>query len=635
MRYLPMRRSKLTSSEGPGSLVINPDGETLLVGALDHWFQQPDENDSPKLDEEFLVREPRLSNLLQVDALYQPPDYRQPKRQAEMSLANMNLVIPLYRFPTWHYCSKCQTLKKFKLDSTSVYTNCSTCDNEKRFFKQVPFVTICNEGHINEFPWIEWVHKNDKATCGGTLTLKMSGGTTLDTWQLNCSCGAKRRLSGITGIIQTKEGLTKTSLSQNLNEHSSMYYCPGNRPWCGTLDEEQEKGSCSEMPLAILRNSINVYMPKKISALHVPAELSDHEEKVIKALQEPNGFWDAIKMFQNNDEQALSLMKKLLRNYVSKDVTDEEYLNAFHFLLTLEEKEVGESTPINNTIKDDEFEKLTTNIILNKSDLVVEPIWRNTNEETEAQHPYKPYLKRLSKVNRLKETTVLYGFDRKDSKITEDFQHYIENLYKDSSAQTPLWLPASITYGEGIFIEFNKEVLQQWEESKEVQRYFNKYLKRVAHVSHRDEKIIASPRNIMIHTMSHFLIEQFGEVSGYTASSIRERLYLEPHQSGVLIYTASGDSEGTFGGLVKLANEQEFFRYFDIAISKAQWCSSDPVCTELGKEHGQGIDTLNGAACYNCSHAPETSCEYINRYLDRTLLIDPTIGFFQFLRQLT
>lgn len=629
MRYLPMRRSKLTSSEGPGSLVINPDGETLLVGALDQWFQQTDEFGTPNLDREFLVEEPRLRTLLNVDAFYQPPDYRQHKRHAEMALANMNLVIPLYRFPTWHYCSKCQKMKQLKLDTTSPFEKCENCEGAKRYFKQVPFVTICNEGHINEFPWVEWTHETSNATCKGLLTLKMSGGTTLDTWQTVCTCGAKRSLKGITGIDKnTKE----PTLGKILNKNSAIKYtCAGNRPWCGTVEEEKETGNCSEMPLAILRNSINIYMPKRMSAIHIPEKFSKNEQQVIDFFKANLNVLEALQGIKENESILLQMMKSLLDMKIS--IEDSEYLNAFHYCSTGETgKETIESEQLANNIRHDEFEKLKTDVLFNREDLVIEPVWRHEEKEKDKMHSYKRYLQRVSKVNRLKETTVLYGFDRREVKITDDYQTDIKKLYKNVETQEKVWLPASITYGEGIFVEFNKTALRKWEKQESVRKYYNSYVKRVEHVPHRDPLIIASPRNIMIHTLAHFLIEQFGEVSGYAAPSIRERLYLEEHQSGFLIYTSSGDSEGTFGGLLKLANEEEFFRYFDIAISKASWCSSDPVCTELGQEYGQGIDSLNGAACYNCSHVPETSCEFINRYLDRTLLIDEKVGYFSFLK---
>lgn len=105
-------------------------------------------------------------------------------------------------------------------------------------------------------------------------------------------------------------------------------------------------------------------------------------------------------------------------------------------------------------------------------------------------------------------------------------------------------------------------------------------------------------------------------------------LYFNDNQCGVLIYTSSGDIDGTFGGLVRMGRQENFFPVVYKAIDKARWCSSDPVCSEIGKSSGQGVNNLNGAACHSCSYLPETSCELGNLFLDRTLLIDPTIGFF-------
>jgi hypothetical protein len=91
--------------------------------------------------------------------------------------------------------------------------------------------------------------------------------------------------------------------------------------------------------------------------------------------------------------------------------------------------------------------------------------------------------------------------------------------------------------------------------------------------------------------------------------------------NGVLIYTSSGDSEGSMGGLVRQAREGNFHKLVKEVIEDARWCSADPVCFDIGSTTGQGPDSLNGAACHNCAIVPETSCEEFNRLLDRSTLI--------------
>ena len=98
---------------------------------------------------------------------------------------------------------------------------------------------------------------------------------------------------------------------------------------------------------------------------------------------------------------------------------------------------------------------------------------------------------------------------------------------------------------------------------------------------------------------------------------------------GVLIYTASGDSEGSLGGLVRQGSKGHIEDTIRDAIRNAAWCSSDPVCIQ---SFGQGPESCNLAACHNCALLPETCCECGNRLLDRGTVVgtldDKSIGFF-------
>jgi hypothetical protein len=113
---------------------------------------------------------------------------------------------------------------------------------------------------------------------------------------------------------------------------------------------------------------------------------------------------------------------------------------------------------------------------------------------------------------------------------------------------------------------------------------------------------------------------------GYTAASVRERLYSrQPGEdggpmAGILLYTAAPDSEGTLGGLVELGDPITLGRHLQQALESMRLCASDPLCAEhrpdtLGR-------TIQGACCHACQFAPETSCERGNRYLDRSVLVN-------------
>jgi hypothetical protein len=138
----------------------------------------------------------------------------------------------------------------------------------------------------------------------------------------------------------------------------------------------------------------------------------------------------------------------------------------------------------------------------------------------------------------------------------------------------------------------------------------------------------------MLHSLSHLLIKQLSFECGYSVASLSERIYCAENNdgkqmAGIFIYTASGDSEGTLGGLVRQGRRDALPNIFKKAISSAKTCSNDPVCI---LSHGQGRDALNLAACHACALLPETCCKESNAFLDRGVLIgtydNKMMGFY-------
>ena len=143
-----------------------------------------------------------------------------------------------------------------------------------------------------------------------------------------------------------------------------------------------------------------------------------------------------------------------------------------------------------------------------------------------------------------------------------------------------------------------------------------------------------TPKFLMLHTLSHLLISQLSFECGYSIASLSERLYCAEESdgkkmAGIFIYTASGDAEGTLGGLVRQGRPDAFPRILRKAIANAKTCSNDPVCI---MSRGQGRDSLNLAACHACGLLPETCCEERNAFLDRGVIVgtyeNPEIGFW-------
>jgi hypothetical protein len=186
------------------------------------------------------------------------------------------------------------------------------------------------------------------------------------------------------------------------------------------------------------------------------------------------------------------------------------------------------------------------------------------------------------------------------------------------------WLPAIEVYGEGIFFEFSSDELKKWAAKEEVKE-------RLAPLDAAYQQSFfgkSNPGNlraeyVLLHTFAHLIINQLSYECGYGSSSIKERIYCEKcsddlEMCGVLIYTASGDSEGSLGGLVRRGEPGKLEDTIIAALENAKWCSSDPICITLP---GQGPESLNRAACHNCALLPETCCECGNRLLDRGLVV--------------
>ena len=106
------------------------------------------------------------------------------------------------------------------------------------------------------------------------------------------------------------------------------------------------------------------------------------------------------------------------------------------------------------------------------------------------------------------------------------------------------------------------------------------------------------------------LIHQVALEAGYSTASIRERLYCrapgdpkgEP-MAGVLLYTASPDSEGTLGGLVALAVLDRLAATLRGALRRGRLCSTDPMCAD--HKASEPSDALHAAAATPACSPPK------------------------------
>ena len=591
-----LRRDNLISPWGVGSIAPFPHDESLMIGGLDNWF------DGCTNMSEFEIHDPRLSEQMNWKKFYCPPDYR------ERSKENNEICIPAVRFPLWNYCPICGNMdkltpgsdrKKCKGDMRRKGSNQSYCNknagSSKKLRYLIPerFVAVCEAGHIEDFPVAEWIHQGDYVYQPGSCKINRStggGSSSLAGIRYTCTCGASRNMVG---------AFSRGALDR------IGYTCKGNRPWLPEGDN-----SCGKSLLVIQRGASNVWFPEVFSSIYIPSDydiLDSDTKDLINMVIEKCG------SHRTDGEVDVDTIKRKISG-----LNDAFYDNKCDEKTVLEKVLQRLSGNTQSDDSEDSYRYEEYKVLIQNSGTPEDPLF--VKNIAGKDYSKFDFIKSVSLVYKLKETRVFKGFRRLK----------IDGEVVDELSARPLdWLPAIQNSGEGILIQLDYDLLQDWASNEKVKQRIRKIDKST------DPKERLDPVFVLLHTFSHCLITALANDSGYSSASIRERVYCcqnkneEYKMAGILIYTASGDSEGSLGGLVRQGVPERLNSIIFRAINDATWCASDPVCIQ---SEGQGQDGCNLAACHNCALLPETSCEHRNKMLDRGVMIgtldEPEIGFF-------
>ncbi|MBX9387561.1 DrmB family protein [Streptomonospora nanhaiensis] len=567
-----VRRAQLITTYGVGSMIA-VGGESFMVAGLDHW---PDSGDDQSLQERRLEREFRVSR-------FRLPPASDSDRYGD---------VPVVRFPDYHSCPQCHRLARAREFGVSRSpAKCRTCDRDL-----VPsrFVVCCPNGHIDDFPYFNWLHKGTAPGGSGTghrLALKATGrSASLGDIEISCACGVRPvTMEGAFGKWALRKVVT----------------CDGRRPWLGG-DFSQE---CAELPRAMQRGASGVWFADIRSAISIPPWSEGVQRLVARNW---NGLRDAPDVLDRVREMRLD--------------RDGRY-SAQEIAQAVERRRADEAGEVDHSVtalKTDEYQALcrSTEERSRDQDFVCEP-WPDDALAAELA------IDRVMRVKRLREVRVLQGFTRLNPPSPAAPR---QRASLHSEENRPDWLPAVEVIGEGVFLRLSESRLAEWESREEVRARASvidvAYRDRFARFDAAPDRDI-TPRAVMIHTLAHAVINEWSLGSGYPAASLRERLYVSDTMAGFLVYTATSDSAGSLGGIVAQVESGNLAGSIRAALERASWCSADPLCMET---FAGGSDNLNRAACHACVLLPETSCEEFNTLLDRALLVGtpdtPDIGFF-------
>lgn len=630
-----IRIGQLIAPFGPGSIYTDRRGIPHVVCGLDHWFLRWDETRGliPCDDRaEFERVEPRLSTLLHVDRFSAPPDHRAVRRGSAPP-PNAMLTVPAQRFPRWYRHTRTGEMRRFNLHTTRIENPAGGGR-----WQPVRFVAVCISGHLCEFPWKEWI--GCQCAGDGNLILTDRGGSELSSIRIECkSC--PENSPGRKG-----KSLSGTTIKPNvqLGEQSAFQQagitCPGDRPWLGEGANEQP---CNQPLVGALINQTNLYFPRTISAIALP-DLKPQSDEVARIrneieLEPTLGVAKTLWNMGRREETIGMIQPGLVRRGIVADpIQVEEALESL-FDPSGAALPVGASSPADPESELLAFRRAEFNILRNEvNDPEHVPNLRVIPTTVPAE--LAPWFAKVNLVERLRETRVFYGFDRleqNNNSLAGMPDTAMRQLFRYPPTEPQdRWLPAIEVFGEGIYIELDEHCLLQWQTNYSTwlaNRLDDGFITRLRDVFQTlpplggPSRLWAS-RYLLIHSLAHILINQLVFECGYSTASLRERLYISADDrapmAGFLLYTAAGDSEGTLGGLVRLGRPDRLGPVVMRALTRASWCSADPVCSEnLG---GQGSRLANLAACHACALLPETSCETINQGLDRAMVIGTPEG---------
>jgi hypothetical protein len=628
-----IRPSAMLYTSGIGSSVDLPHLAVMPQG-IDAWEKAY----SRMGGEPELVLVSRLVEAVRRQLGHQVGELRQPPWLPDTPGADSTpLGIPTRVFPQWLRCTGCDLLAPvsanvFEFENTRkhrpdmarfVHRKCKgrfKGDGRDRVAVPARYLIACTNGHLDEFPYNDWVHGADgnRKECVPNPQLRMLE------WRSNLGpqvsiqcrqCDASRNIAELT----------------RAGGEESLPQCRGRHPHLPTFASADDP--CLGEVRLMLLGAANQWFPATISVLVLPSRKEPQPADTVAEVQ-------SLPPAQVAKLTSLAAVQ-MWREFANESLTAKFDGVSNEDLWTAVQIARGDLPPIAasspapggydpNLLLAPEWETLT-----HPDEFLTED--RRNGFKVHAVPVAKsvsPAISDVVAVDRIRKANAFIGFTRIDA--LDRVGDETTRIAPIAISGKPKWAPATEDRGEGVFIRFDEHLVEKWEQGVLDSTAWDHHV--AAHqrnLARRQSSTTVAldagermppPRYWALHTLSHLLIREMAMSSGYGSASLSERIYAweesnsRPAAAGILITTTSPDSEGTLGGLVDLARTERLESVMLEALHRADRCSSDPICAHRVPK-GQE-DFLHGAACHFCAFLSETSCERANRFLDRRFVLD-------------
>ena len=582
-------------------------------------------------------------------------------------------------FPKWGVCSNHfgdPILGKIVYDPhRAASIRCPYCQNDSptrnefsTSFENSRFVLACKNGHMSDLDWTEEIH------CDENCNEKCNDDYRSYVWnESGAGDNIIFRCLGVwTGdnhdqFVETKCDAEKRLVELKYASNEGLISCKGKF----VEDHFRNAEQCASHPKLVMKNMMTLRSPINISTLVIQPKKSYLFDKLstnyarmfcqtktqILDKYKPNWTSDdmADEFLETKNNGIIDIGDELIREIrqSSKSSLEAVYSELAKHLdeissgtASLSESKNLESelSSLQNGMKDGSLQKIGST----GSSKVVHPIrWisKNSGLRFEAM-PYNDikvtnvqtgYTREVETVDEKEDTTEKF-IQTRLGKIVSEFSKYTE--------KENVWYMGNQNIGEGIFIRLqekdddgnpiaadsmfdkNKKDYKVWSKfNEDISIFVELQLKNLKlSGQQRDyyETMIMQTHPLFVwwHSFAHQIITELAIDSGFTTTALNERIYFVNDKksgvlsAGILLYVSTPGSDGTLGGLTSLVDDDILPKIMMNAERHLLSCSNDPVCSERdfnGKRY-------RGSACHSCLMAPETTCSYQNRFLDRNLI---------------